>query len=59
MKFTAEIDMDNAAFTDEPFELPYILIEVAKQVSRGSVAGSCRDWNGNKVGGWKITKGGN
>lgn len=56
MKFTAEIDMDNAAFTDEPFELPYILIEVAKQISRGSVAGTCRDINGNKVGYWEITE---
>jgi hypothetical protein len=32
---------------------------IPQDVANGETEGSCRDWNGNKVGGWKITKGGN
>lgn len=62
MKFTLEIDMDNAAFEDG-YELSRILNEVAydhsgvTNDSGFTGEGFIRDINGNTVGRWEITDG--
>ena len=53
MKFTCEIDMDNAAFED-PHELARLLARITR-ASRNTTGASVIDSNGNKVGSWSIT----
>lgn len=61
MKFTMQVDMDNAAFEtefgdmDNP-ELVRILEVVKKSVRDGVTDSVVRDINGNKVGNWMISE---
>lgn len=56
MKFKCEIDMDNAAFEDNPsVELSRILRSIAVEVECDYTSGNIRDFNGNKVGKFSIT----
>ena len=58
MKFTCEIDMDNAAFADEPvygFEIARALEQIQYALGHGKRDGNCLDSNGNTVGRWAIT----
>jgi hypothetical protein len=51
MRFFAEINSSNAAFTDDPHsELARILRELADKIERGDDGGKLRDVNGNSVG---------
>ncbi len=51
MKFSLEIECDNAAFEDEPAtEIGRILREAAKRVEDGNIDFPLRDINGNTVG---------
>ena len=52
MKFTVEIECDNAAFADEPYEeLARILRELADDIEEScSASHPLRDINGNRVG---------
>ena len=62
MKLSIEINVDNDAFQDEfhgSAEIGRILARIPGNVANGETEGNCRDWNGNKVGQWKITEGGN
>lgn len=62
MKLTIEMNLDNEAFRDDfngASEIGRILARIPQDIANGETEGTCRDWNGNKVGGWKITKGGN
>lgn len=55
MKFTLEINSDNAAFADDPAgEIARILRAVAQTVERGREEGPAVDVNGNRVGVWRI-----
>lgn len=57
MQFTCTIDMDNAAFEEDPTELPKQLGNVAARLRVGGIAprtGVILDTNGNTVGGWAI-----
>lgn len=59
MKFKCEIQMDNAAFVDDPFELERILVKIAKQITAPPLrdlpfGNRCMDVNGNCVGEWAI-----
>lgn len=60
MKFSLEIDMGNAAFNENPNELPRILSEVAERLETygfdAGAEGHPRDTNGHKVGAWKIAE---
>jgi len=57
MKFSLEINMDNAAFKDNQEELPDILYLLANTLSIVSPKeGNLRDSNGNTVGEWKIVE---
>lgn len=53
MKFTLEIDMDTAAFEDNPSELEELLDAVREGVT-WLETGKLRDSNGNTVGSWRI-----
>jgi len=57
MKFTMQIDCDNAAFDkDCRTELARIIRFVAMSLKHtGRRDGKCIDQNGNGVGGWEIT----
>lgn len=58
MKFTVEIECDNAAFADWPgLEVARILRDVANRVDGDAEGthGTCRDANGNRVGSWAFT----
>lgn len=55
MTFTMTVDMDNAAFADDPDELARILAVVRGRVREGETDGRCMDVNGNRVGSWEIT----
>lgn len=58
MKFKCEIDMNNAAFEDNPnFELSRILRSIAQETVCDCTSGTIRDSNGNKVGGYSIIRG--
>ena len=57
MKFTCEIDMDNAAFDDCPAtEAARILRNVARMVEEGRGNAKLLDTNGNTVGKFAVTK---
>lgn len=59
MKLRIEIDMKNDAFVqDLGYELDVILDTVAYRVSVGRRQGSCMDSNGNTVGHFIVTDGG-
>lgn len=67
MKFTLEIDMDNAAFGEFPYlELTRILVDVADDFATHDLRTASeaekysrpvRDYNGNRVGTATITRG--
>lgn len=54
--FTAKVDMNNAAFEENPEELSDILRRIADNVADGCTSGYPRDLNGNSVGYWEIVK---
>ena len=55
MKFTMEVNMDNAAFEDSPEnELARILSVAAEQVKASYMGRACQDINGNTVGQWNV-----
>ena len=56
MRFTCEIDMDNAAFDDTPAtELARILEAIAERArDDGQTEDRVHDYNGNTVGQWEI-----
>lgn len=57
MKATITIQMDNAAFADEPAtELARILRNLAERIEEGSTESRLRDINGNHVGQFTITE---
>ena len=57
MKATIHIEMDNAAFEDDPgVELARILRETARKIEEGYWAGQCYDINGNQVGNFDIAE---
>ncbi len=57
MKFTCEIDMDNAAFEDRSeWELSDILEYLAQYVRMEFKSGYLHDTNGNACGKWEISK---
>lgn len=57
MKATIQIQMDNAAFDDEPAtELARILRKLAEKIEQGSDRENLRDHNGNRVGEFLIEK---
>jgi hypothetical protein len=53
MRFTLNIDTDNAAFED-PYELPAALGRVIQKLEAGADSGKVLDSNGNTVGSWSI-----
>lgn len=55
MRFQLQFDMDNAAFEEPGLEAARILRHVADGVELDAKEGNCTDFNGNKVGQWKIT----
>lgn len=59
MRFTLSVEMDNAAFGDDPrdrrIELLKITGAACAKIEDGCTQGGCRDSNGNLVGGWEIT----
>lgn len=60
MKFTLEIDCDNAAFTgedgDADMEVAMILRNAAERVEAGRNSGKLLDSNGNSVGKFLFTE---
>jgi hypothetical protein len=55
MKCRIEIDMDNAAFDEEPgYELTRILYELSRGIDISTKEKRIRDINGNTVGSIKI-----
>ena len=50
MKFTMTVDMNNAAFIDNPDELATLIRQVGNRVERGDEDGGIKDTNGNTVG---------
>lgn len=57
MRFTMEIDCDNAAFADRPeLEVARILADAADRLLKGRLAGPCMDANGNRVGSWRLAE---
>lgn len=56
MKIKIEINMDNAAFEDNPNELTEILANIGNRVGWHNLKeGTVRDSNGNVVGTYKVT----
>lgn len=56
-RFTLSIDMDNAAFTDDPRgALADIVHDVAQDDLQWGDIGTIRDVNGNTVGHWEVTE---
>ena len=54
-KFTLTIDMDNAAFEDDPaIEVADELRRIADLVTQGFTFGQAVDSNGNSVGSWSL-----
>ena len=54
--FTLKIKTENAAFSDDRnAEIARILREVAEQLETHTMTGSCRDYNGNRVGEFKFS----
>jgi hypothetical protein len=57
MKFVCEIEMDHAAFHDDPGELARILRQIARAVADGLRVGDTGvsfDANGNRVGFYEV-----
>ena len=51
MRFTLNLQSDNAAFTEDPgTEVARILREAADRLEAGQEDANCRDINGNTVG---------
>lgn len=55
MKIQIEIDLDNAAFEDNPGELAQILDKIPSNVRPGD-DGKLMDSNGNRVGQWEVNE---
>jgi hypothetical protein len=51
-----EINMDNAAFIDNPDEVRQILRHATKRIERGAESFNLYDLNGNRVGQVEITE---
>ena len=59
MTFSMTIQCDNAAFEDAVgVEVARILEAAAKALRQGYEKGRCMDSNGNRVGNWELTEGG-
>ena len=62
MKFECEIDMENAAFAHNlHYELAKLIKKIASEVNDFAYSERTKavwDTNGNKIGAWKITLGG-
>lgn len=57
MKTTITVHMDNAAFADVPAsELARILRNLATEIEDGCTEKPLRDFNGNRVGEFKISE---
>jgi len=58
MKFSLEVKMDNAAFTDYPgTELRRILADLIERVTPANGSGGAiMDINGNRVGDWQVAE---
>ena len=55
VEFNCHIDMDNAAFDDDPsWELSRLLKSVGYCVAIGQTEGVCMDITGSEVGKWAI-----
>ena len=54
MNIQIEINLDNAAFQDNPEELAQILEKIPHDVKPGRV-GTLTDSNGNTVGHWQVS----
>jgi len=54
MQINITVNMDNAAFKDNPRELREILKKIAKEIERGWTLGKARDMNGNAAVRWEI-----
>ena len=54
---TVKFKTDNAAFSDDAdtLEVTRLLREVADEIQQGSTSGAILDYNGNKVGTYKLT----
>ena len=48
--FRLTVDMDNAAFEDNPNELTDILEQAIKKIKEGNTTAKLKDTNGNTVG---------
>ena len=61
MQFKCEINMDNDSFGDDPHEeLSKIIENISNEVDAWACAErtkTIRDYNGNKIGTWKIIGG--
>jgi hypothetical protein len=55
MKIQIEIDLNNAAFQDNPGELAQILEKIPHNMKPGD-DGTLRDSNGNTVGHWEVNE---
>ena len=55
-EFTMTVNLDNAAFEDDPSELVRIIKKVARMVEDGQEGNFLNDINGNKVGSFLIEK---
>lgn len=55
MRFTCKIEMDNAAFEDNPYELAEMLQKISAKTLIGHTEGKVLDTNGATVGSWRIT----
>jgi hypothetical protein len=58
MKFTCEVDCDNAAFYEvkPTYELARILTRVNERIVAGDFTGPCVDYNGETVGRWELAE---
>lgn len=56
MKFTLEINCDNAAFEALEMETQAVLVDVGRRVYRGEKSGYIYDFNGNKVGSFQFSE---
>jgi len=53
--FSLKFKTDNAAFDDKTEEVARILLEIARQLTEGYTSGRATDYNGNRVGEWRLT----
>jgi protocatechuate 3,4-dioxygenase beta subunit len=56
MYFNVSINIDNAAFQDNPSEISRILRNIADDVEDHTLSGKVSDFNGNYVGYYKVER---